>query len=106
MLLTHTGRSFGSDTDLIPTDERLTIAADVPWYVLLRDGKYKYVRTLVKGEMEEVYDLVTDPEELNNIALDPSQSDLVSKLRQTAISELRDTNAKFIDSLPPTIADR
>ena len=49
MLLTHMGRSYGSDTDIIPTDERLTAAGNVPWWVLLRQGRYKYIRTLVEG---------------------------------------------------------
>src|SRR5262249_4546284 len=67
MLLTHTARCYGAETDVIPTDERLTAASDVPWYVLLRDGKFKYIRNLVAGETEELYDLQADPQELTNL---------------------------------------
>ena len=40
-------------------------------------GRHKYIRTLVKGEVEELYNLETDPE-LNNLALDPKH---LAKLR-------------------------
>ena len=59
------GRSYGSDTREVPTDARLTDTA------MLRDGRYKYFRTLVRGETEEIYDLDSDPEELNNLAARP-----------------------------------
>jgi len=32
-------------------------------------GKFKYVCNLIEGEMEELYDLTRDPEELNNRTL-------------------------------------
>ena len=35
-------------------------------------GRHKYIRTLVKGEVEELYNLETDPEELNNLASTPN----------------------------------
>jgi arylsulfatase A-like enzyme len=104
MLMTHTGRSYGSDTDKIPTDESLTVASDVPWYALLRDGQYKYIRTFVAGEMEEIYDLDSDPEELVNLALKPEHHALLERLREKAIAELKRTDAGFVDALPPTAA--
>jgi arylsulfatase A-like enzyme len=100
VLMTHTGRYYGRDTDTVPTDERLTSTANVPWYVMLRDANYKYIRTLVEGETEEVYDLVADPEELVNLAAQPEQQPLLRKLRAAAISELRRTDAGFVDSMP------
>ncbi len=104
MLMTHTGRKYGSDTDAIPTDESLIIVGDVPWYALLRDSKYKYIRTFVEGETEEVYDLEADPEELDNLAAKQEHQELLSQLREKAIDELKRTNAKFVDSLPATRA--
>ncbi len=106
VLMTHTGRKYGSDTDVIPSvgDDALTIVGDVPWYALLRDGKYKYIRTLVEGEMEEIYDLDTDPEELVNLALKPEHQTLLKTLRQKTIEELKRTDAKFVESLPATAA--
>jgi arylsulfatase A-like enzyme len=103
LLMTHTARSYGSETDVIPTDpDRLTPASGVPWYALLRDGKYKYVRNLVAGEMEEIYDLEADPEELTNLALRPEHAARLHELRAKAIQELRRTDAKFVDRMPRT----
>ena len=104
MLMTHTARSYGSDTDSIPTGEALTVTAKVPWYALLRDGKYKYIRTFVAGELEELYDLEADPEELVNLALKSEYASRLGQLRQQAIAELRRTDAGFVDSLPPVRA--
>ncbi len=100
MILTHTSRIYGSDTAEIPTDEDLTITSGVPWYVMLRDGNYKYIRYLVEGEIEELYNLEADPEELNNLAGSAAHHDRLLALRSTAIDELRRTDAPFIDKLP------
>lgn len=100
MLITHTARSYGSDTDVIPTDERLTIVGNVPWYAMLRDGKYKYIRTLLEGETEELYDLEQDPEELTNLAHQSEHRDRMEVLRAKTIAELKATDAKFADNLP------
>ncbi|MCA9153309.1 MAG: sulfatase-like hydrolase/transferase [Planctomycetales bacterium] len=104
MVFTHTARSYGSDTDDIPTDERLMSTGNTPWYVMLRDGHHKYVRTLVAGEVEEIYDLDADPEELTNLAARPENAALLEKLRATTIAELIRTEAKFVDRMPPTKA--
>ncbi|MCA9135278.1 MAG: sulfatase-like hydrolase/transferase [Planctomycetales bacterium] len=104
MLMTHTGRKYGADTDVAPNHEALYEVGGIPWYVLLRQGKYKYVRYFVEGEMEEIYDLQQDPEELTNLALVDESRDLLLRLRSAANEELQRTGAKFIDSLPPTKA--
>src|SRR5688572_11395320 len=105
MLMTHTGRSYGAETNEVPTGERLIDTAGVPWYALLRDGRYKYVRNLVGGETEELYDLVADPEELKNVAGQPAHVGLLGELRAKTIAELRRTDAKFVDRMPPTKAE-
>jgi arylsulfatase A-like enzyme len=102
LLMTHTARSYGSDTDVIPTDDRLTVVGDVPWYAMLRDGKYKYIRTFVDGETEELYDLEADAEELTNLVKSAEHRSLLESLRRKALAELRRTNARFVDSLPGT----
>jgi len=73
----------------------------VPWWVFYRKGKYKYIRTLVPGEIEELYDLEADPEELNNLALDGKYHDLLAEYRRGLIAELKRTDAAMVDNLPP-----
>lgn len=99
MLMTHTGRSYGSDT----TDLRRATNVEqqgVPWWVLLRDGPLKYVRYLVAGEPEELYDLRSDPEELKNLAADPAHAASLDRLRAKAVEELRRTEAGFVEAMP------
>lgn len=104
MLMTHTGRRYGNDTSPIPTGEPMYVVGGVPWYVLLRDGRYKYIRYLLDGETEELYDLAADPEELDNLAMHPDQQQRLVALRERAIAELKRTGAEFADELPPTAA--
>jgi arylsulfatase A-like enzyme len=102
MMMTHTGRSYGAETDEIPTDERLIDTGKVPWYVLLRSGNLKYVRTLVAGQTEELCDLKRDPEELKNLARDAAYAGQLQALREQAVSELTRTDAGFVDRMPAT----
>ena len=101
-LLVHTAKQFGTDTDVIPAidDPKLYHGPGIPWYVLLSQGRYKYIRTLIEGETEELYDLVSDPQELKNLAPIPNYSDLLQNYRKTAVSELKRTGAGFVGNLP------
>ena len=58
------------------------------------------MRTLIEGETEELYDLVSDPDELRNLAGDADYADLLKRYRKTAIKELKRTDAGFVDKLP------
>ena len=99
MLLTGLGRRYGSDTNVIPRGEE-AMHGQVPWYVMLREGKYKYIRPLIE-DLEELYDLKADPDELDNLAVKAEHQATLKHMRAAAIAELRKDNAGFIDSMPP-----
>ena len=101
VLMTLTGASYGSDTDRVPAGgPQLFRGPGIPWWVSLRQGRYKYIRTLVEGEIEELYDLESDPEELTNLALDTRHASRLEKLRGATVGELRRTGAKMAEHLP------
>ena len=58
----------------------------------------------MEGEVEEIYDLEADPEELINLAMKKESQELLGSLRQKAIDELRRTYAGFVDTMPQTAA--
>ena len=100
VLLTATGRSYGSDTDVIPTGADV-LHGPVPWYVMLRQNQYKYVRPLNENDLEELYDLLRDPEELDNLAVKSEHRERLKQFRAAAIAELRRAGAGFVDRMPP-----
>ena len=97
-LLAATGQKFGSDTNVIPKGEG-AFHGQVPWYVMLREGRYKYVRPLIE-DLEELYDLKADPNELDNLAVKPEHRKTLERLRAEAIAELRKDKAGFVDAMP------
>ncbi|MBL8792308.1 MAG: sulfatase-like hydrolase/transferase [Planctomycetia bacterium] len=98
VLTVFTGDKFGSDTEKIPgKNERYH---GVPWWVSLTVGRQKYIRTLEEGEIEELYDLEKDPEELTNLALDPKWAERLQQLREQTVAELKRTKAPFVGKLP------
>lgn len=99
-LTAFSGRSYGSDTHRLPDDPEMRSLNGIPWYFALCKGKHKYIRTLVENEIEELYDLEADPEELVNLAIDPKYRKTVLHLRAATITELRRTDAKIVDHLP------
>jgi arylsulfatase A-like enzyme len=92
VLLTATGQSFGSDTNPIPKGEAAFHSA-APWYVMLRQDGFKYVRPLIENDLEELYDLKADPDELHNLAVKPEFQAQVRIMRAAAIAELQRTKA-------------
>ena len=97
-LLTATGRMYGSDTDVIPEGEGV-MHNGIPWYVMLVEDRYKYIRPMIH-DLEELYDLRDDPNELDNLAIKPEFRDTLLRMRDLAIAELREDGAGFVDSLP------
>ncbi len=100
VLLTATGRKYGSDTDMIPTGND-AYHGGAPWYVMLREGPYKYVRPLIPNDLEELYDLREDPDELDNLAVKPEHAQRLQRMRAAAIAQLRRNDAGFVDHMPP-----
>lgn len=99
-LTAFTARSYGSDTNRIPDDTTATNINGIPWYFMLRQGRFKYIRYLVEGEIEELYDLTADPEELTNLAIQPEWNQQLSMLRAATVAELKRTGAGIADRLP------
>ena len=100
-LTAFTARSYGQDTARLPADTTQTNINGIPWYFMLREGKFKYIRYVVDGETEELYDLTADPDELNNLAGDPKLKDQLLGMRAALLEELQRTNAPIADNLPP-----
>lgn len=100
VLLTLTGRSYGADTHTIPTDPEVRDLSGIPWWVFLVKGRYKYIRTLVEDEIEELYDLQEDPEELDNLARKAEFAKTLAEYRNALLAELRRTDAKMVENLP------
>ena len=102
-LLPFTADHYGADCDRVPPapQSRFGAGANVPWYVLVVRDRYKYIRTLEGGELEELYDLQADPEELKNLAVDSQHAATLKTFRELAVSELKRTGAKMADHLPP-----
>jgi arylsulfatase A-like enzyme len=101
-MLVHTGKIYGTATAKIPPadDPRLYHGPGVPWYVMIAEGRYKYVRNLIEGEVEELYDLKRDSEELKNLALQPRHAKRLKAYREKAVEELRRTQAPFLANIP------
>jgi arylsulfatase A-like enzyme len=98
-MLVATGRKYGSDTNQIPQGAD-AYHGEVPWYVMIRDRRYKYVRPLV-NDLEELYDLDKDPEELDNLSVKAQHKTRLRQMRAQAIAELRRTRCGFVDGMPP-----
>ncbi|MEM7474430.1 MAG: sulfatase-like hydrolase/transferase [Planctomycetota bacterium] len=101
-MLVHTGRKYGSETAQVPEpdDPDLYHGPGVPWYIMLSQGEYKYIRNLVRDETEELYDIRADPDELNNLALEPKYDDLLERFRAAMETELRRTDAELVENMP------
>ena len=100
LLFEEMGQKYGSDLSPIPAGEEI-YHSDVPRWVVIRYGKYKYIRYLA-GEMEEIYDVEADPKEPTNLALKSENRALLADLRSKTIAELSPPVRPFVDTLPPT----
>ena len=100
LLLPHTARLYGN-TFLEAIKKGTFVGQKTkPAYLMMRDGKYKYIRHMQKDTIEELYDLENDREELNNLSINPEYGPLLKKLREKAAVEIRKKDGEFIDYLP------
>ncbi|MCA9048588.1 MAG: sulfatase-like hydrolase/transferase [Planctomycetaceae bacterium] len=99
-LTAFTARMYGDDTIQVPDDSALNNITGIPWYFMLRQGQYKYIRNLVEGETEELYDLTADPDELTNLAQQAEHRQRLLSLRAATVDELRRTDAGIVEHLP------
>jgi len=100
LLLTHTARVYG-ETFLNEIKEGNFVGQQTkPAYLMMRDGKYKYIRHMKKNTIEELYDLDKDPDELTNLAVNPEYASLLVKLRDQAVVEIKKKDGEFVDYLP------
>lgn len=100
VLMSYTAQSYGSDTYNLPTDKSIYSSAGVPWWLSLVHGRYKYIQTLIENEPVELYDLIDDPEELQNLAYNPKYRETVVQMKKLMISELKRTGCGFVGNLP------
>jgi hypothetical protein len=56
----------------------------------------------VEGEIEELYDLETDAEELHNLALNPEYLAKMRAMRAAMVEELKRTDCGFAEKMPQT----
>lgn len=99
----HMGHEYGSDVEkTLRQHPEEAVHNNVPFYIALNDGRWKYIRYLKAGETEELYDLKEDPEELRNLADDAAHRDHLKRLRALAQDEARRTKAGFAEEMPVT----
>lgn len=105
LLMEHFYSRFGSETESGKTGD--DTAKGVPHWLFLRQGNFKYIRTLVPDEIEELYDLKADPQELTNLALDARHRSTLENFRASLLAELRRTKAGCANNLPtPRLSTR
>jgi len=68
--------------------------------LMIRKGKYKYVRYIYKDYLEELYDLEADPEELHNLAVRPEYHETKLDMRALLTNELKQNGVQFLHLLP------
>lgn len=66
----------------------------------LRGNRYKYIRPHGIWDLEELYDLSTDPQELRNLAIDPAHAQTLRQMSAGLFEILRETGGMTIPLYP------
>lgn len=92
----YTGEHFGGDVSKrVNQTPKEAIYEKVPWYVVMREDRWKYIHYLQPGQIAELYDLQNDPEELVNVASKEENKAVLARLRAALGAELKRTEAGF-----------
>ena len=99
VLQIQTAYKFGEDTYTLPEAPEDRELIGVPWWISITDGRYKYIRNLTPGEIDELYDLNADPEEVTNLAGKPAFDKVRNDMRAKMDAELRRTGGPLFEEL-------
>lgn len=112
MLQTYTGQIYG-EKQLLEELENAhktgewgkfnTHKTGIKAWLMLRLGKYKYIRYIYKDYLDELYDLAADPEELFNLAVRPEYHQTKMEMRAILTKELQKNGVTFLPLLPEPI---
>lgn len=100
LLLTHTARVYGDRFSQMIRAGEFVGQGPKPAWLMMRQGRFKYIRHMQRNTLEELYDLQRDPGELTNLAVLPDQQDRLRKLRTAAAAAVRRKDGSFVDHLP------
>ena len=102
MLMINTTYQYGDNIieQLKSKDYDAFKRRDLYAWMMMRDGRYKYIRHFKDNVIEELYDLKKDPDELNNLAVSPEYHTKLIPLRRKAVEEFRKKDGDFVDHLP------
>ncbi len=70
------------------------------------DGRHKFVLNRVDDDLDELYDLQTDPGEMNNLAHVPEHKTLAARMTREILSWLRDTNHPYASAIAARLNGR
>ncbi len=69
----------------------------------LRTDRYKLILNLNPTDLEELYDLRTDPQEMKNLARDKGNRDLVRQLKQQMLAMMREVDDPAVPAVEATL---
>ena len=102
MLMINTTYEYGDSVieKLKSKDYEAFERRDLYAWMMMRDGKYKYIRHFKDDVIEELYDMEKDPDELDNLAVNAKYHEKLIELRLKAVEEFRNKDGDFVDHLP------